>query len=87
MSTESSVANKDPAYYRSKRAKSGLAFKKKEFIGKFSFYHSCYQHSVILCSGTHPRPEWVVQKEENKKKMEEYRQLLEMCIIDPSGEL
>lgn len=83
MNTESSVTNKDSTYYRSKRAKSGLGFKKKYFLDQFSFFHSCYQNSVILCSGTHPRPEWVKQKEENKKKMEEYRQLLEMCVINP----
>lgn len=87
MNTESSVANKDPAYYRSKRAKNGLGFSRTIYLKRFSLFHSCYQHSVILCSGTHPRPEWVVQKEENKRKMEEYRQLLEMCVIDPSGEL
>lgn len=83
MNTESSVANKDPAYYRSKRAKYGLGFSRTIYLKRFSLFHSCYQHSVILCSGTHPRPEWVVQKEENKKKMEEYRQLLEMCVINP----
>lgn len=83
MNTESSVTNKDPAYYRSKRAKNGLGFSRTIYLKRFSLFHSCYQHSVILCKGIHPRPEWVVQKEENKKKMEEYRQLLEMCVINP----
>ena len=73
----STTVRKDYLYYRSCRAKPGMAKLKAEYLEAFRLADACHQHMTVQCSGNNPPVEWLEKKQAFNDEREHFRNLLE----------